>query len=201
MTVDWGDGSPRESHATGLSHTYAAGSGRKLVKFFCPDWEKLTSFDINSDLGRLTLPDFSLCTKLVTLYINSNQFSGQLPNFSVCTELTSIGVYTNLLSGTLPNFAPCIKLAYFGFSNNQFSGYVPGSLATQKSIATLNLGVNNLPEASVDAVLADCVTSLGIPGRVVCTLSLNGAGNSPPSAAGIANHLTLEAAGWTVNIN
>ena len=54
----------------------------------------------------------------------------------------------------------------------------------------------NIPQASIDAILADRVTSLAIPGRVACTLTINDVGLAAPSVAGHASITTLEAAGW-----
>jgi len=178
MTVDWGDGSARESHATALTHTYADGS-TKAVKFSCPDWSKVTSFDVNNDIGRNNLPSFSRLYNLTLWRGYTNQFSGKPPSFAACTLLT-------LWSG----------------NSNQFSGYEAGSFATQGSLATLSLQINSLPAAAIDAILADLVTSLGIGGRVVCTVNLSGAGNAAPSdPEGLANKATLVAAGWTVTTN
>lgn len=223
MTAYWGDGSVPQNHATALSHTYAAGLGRKVARFTCPDWTKLTDLDLNGDvcalgfpslsactnLGSLSvqtnqfsgiLPSFSSCTLLTFIWIAANEFTGTMPSFAACTGLTSFLAYDNLFSGTIPSFAACTALTQWVCHVNQFTGYAAGGFATQKDLATINLQWNSLTEAAVDAILADCVTSLAIPARVVCTLTLSG-GNATPSAAGIANHLTLEAAGWTVDIS
>jgi len=72
MTVDWGDGSAPQSHATGLSHTYADGS-RKLVRFSCPNWLKLTSFNVNADVCRLSPPSFAMAKALGWLYLHTIQ--------------------------------------------------------------------------------------------------------------------------------
>jgi hypothetical protein len=230
MTVNWGDGTPQESHATALTHTYAAGSGRKLVRFSCPDWTKLTTFDVNVDVCKLTLPSFAACTGLTEIHINENQFSGPIPSFAPCTLLTQFWAHVNqfsgtlpsfaactglqyftissnpalpdLISGILPSFATCTGLIYFSLTSNTLTGYAVGGFATQRDLNTINLSTNSLPVASIDAILADCVTSLAIPGRVVCTLTLDGVGMAPPSnPAGLANKATLVAAGWTVTTN
>jgi hypothetical protein len=224
MTVDWGDGTPIQSHATGLSHTYA-GVGIKYVKFTCPDWTKLTAFDINTDVCRLVLPSFAACTTLNDVRFNSNQFAGTLPSFATCTGLDVWIGYDNLFSGTLPSFAGLSSMyVWYGFANqfsgilpsfatctaliefqgqtNQFSGYTAGGFATQARMTLLRLQTNNLPEASIDAILVDCVTSLALPGRVVCNLNLGGVGNAAPSnPAGLASKATLVAAGWTMTTN
>ncbi len=293
MTVDWGDGTPKENHATGLSHTYLDGS-IKAARFTCPNWRKVTTFNINTDVCRKTLPSFAACTALTDWRGYGNQFSGILPSFAACTALTTWRGYGNQFSGTLPSFAACAALtSWYGYSNqfsdilpsfaactaltdwrgntnqfsgilpsfaactaltqwyghvnqfsgtlpsfaactalvtwqgysnqfsgtlpsfaactaltdwygyiNQFSGYEAGGFATQKFLANLNLITNNLPVASIDAILADLVTSLGISGRVACTVNLSGTGNAAPSdPAGLASKATLVAAGWTVTTN
>jgi hypothetical protein len=101
-------------------------------------------------------------------------------------------------SGTLPPFAACTSLAYFNCNNNQFSDVVAGSFATQKSMNTAHFGSNALPAAAVNQVLADCVVSLGISGRVVCTVNLAGGTNAAPTGQGLTDKATLVAAGWTV---
>lgn len=249
MTVDWGDGSPIEGHATGLSHTYAAGSGRKRVILSCPDWSKLTNLDVNTDSCRGVLPNFdkynlvsldyfygqqnqfsgmpqfTSCAKLRYVDLDNNRLVGSIPSLATATTyLTNARFDTNLLTGTIPSFAqntnllqgrfegnsltgtiPSFalntKITYWRCDYNKITGYTVGGFATQKSLATLNLGNCYLTQAAVDAILADCVISLGIPGRVTCTVSLNGTWNSYPSAAGLADRATLVAAGWTVNVN
>ena len=177
MTVDWGDGTPIEFHATGLSHVYAA-AGTKTVKFTCPDWGKLWLFDVRTDICRLAFPDLAACSGFTWLVIFGNQFSGIFPS---CATLTLLQfVYAN---------------------NNQFSGYVSGSFAIQKNLEILSISVNNLLEASIDAILTDLVTSLAIPGRVVCLVDLSGIGMAPPSnPAGLALKATLVAAWGAGNV-
>ena len=178
ITVDWGDGTPTEAHTTGLSHTYAM-AGMKKVKFSCADWTKVTTFDVNTD-----------------------NCLASIPNFSKLSKLVNWRAYANQLSGTIPSFAACTALVDWSASINQLSGYTAGSFATQKSLATLHLYANLLPQASIDAILADLVTSLGISGRVACSVNLAGTGNAVPSAAGLADKATLAAvSGWVVTTN
>ncbi len=248
MTVDWGDGSSPESHMTGLSHTYAVGSGTKVVKFTCPNWTKVTIFNIGSDVCVSSLPSFDRATGLTNLTAIANQFSGTIPSFSTNIALTYIALSANQFTGTLPSFASNTELSYFIVSSNQltgivpsfsfntklyyfdirtnsfsgiipnfstctlltqflagtnkFTGYTSGSFSTQKSLANIDLSSNYLTITALDGILADLVTSLGISGRVTCTVNLSGDGNaSPSSITGMANVATLRAAGWTVTIN
>ena len=148
-----------------------------------------------------TLPSFAACTALAYFSCYANSFSGALPSFAACTALREISCSGNSFSGTLPSFAACTALTYFSCLNNSFSDVVPGSFATQKSMATASFSANALPQTAVDQVLADCVVSLAIPGRVICTVTLTGGTNAHPSAAGIADGVLLIAAGWTVSYN
>jgi len=200
MTVNWGDGTAIESHATALTHTYA-GVGRKYVKFTCPDWTKLTAFDINTDECRFSLPSFGAFTGLLTFNAHVNLFAGVLPSFSKCTVMTYCRVRNNSFSSDIPSFAACTLLTTISFGTNAFSGYVAGCFATQASLSTLNLGTNSLPVASIDAILADLVTSLGLGGRVVCAVTLDGVGNAAPSnPAGLASKAALVAAWGAGNV-
>lgn len=142
------------------------------------------------------LPSLAPCTALVTFACNTNSLSGSLPSFAACTSLRSFAANGNSFSGTLPSFAPCTALTDFRVDFNSLTDVVAGSFATQKSLATAILDTSALVQSAVDQVLADLVVSLGIPGRVLCTVDLGG--NAPPSAAGLANKATLIAAGWTV---
>jgi hypothetical protein len=229
IIVNWGDGTPTESHTTGLSHTYAV-PGTKRVEFSCADWTKITILDVNTDnciasipnFSRLSglinwtayanslsgiIPSFATCTKLANWYAYSNSLTGVIPSFAACVNLLNWQVSYNQLSGIIPSFAACTKLVNWYVHTNQLSGYTVGSFATQKSLATLKLDTNLLPQASIDAILADLVTSLGISGRVACSVNLSSPsaypnGNAIPSAAGLADKATLAAvSGWVVTTN
>ena len=150
-----------------------------------------------------TLPSFSTCTLLVNFICYSNSFSGTLPSFSTCTSLVNFYCNGNSFSGTLPSFSTCTSLVnfycgYYYGETNAFNNVVPGSFATQKSLSTAWFYGNAFPASAVNQVLADCVVSLGISGRVVCALNLAGGTNAAPTGQGIVDKATLVAAGWTV---
>lgn len=152
MTVDWGDGSAPESHASGLSHTYGAGSGRHRAVFTCPDWTKVTFFDVNADVCRLAPPDLGPMTNLLHVYFYNNQFTsvvdmsrntklvtyqgygngqtGTLPSFNACTDLATWQIYDHhFVDASMPTFAACTKLVTWSCggttSYNGFSGTLP----------------------------------------------------------------------------
>jgi hypothetical protein len=224
MTVDWGDGTPIEFHATGLSHVYAA-AGRKTVKFYCPAWDKLTIFDVNADVCVLGLPSFMACTSLIELHIElnsftgilsglsdcynlfwfsaqNNNFSGVIPSFAGCPNLWLFNMNnSNLMSGTIPSFASCTNLRFWYLQNALLNDYIAGGFATQIGMTNLVLTNNFLVVTAVDAILHDLVLSLAIPGRVVCSVDLSGVGNAPPSnPVGLADRALLVAAWGAGNV-
>jgi len=206
MTIDWGDGSAPESHATGLSHTYAAGSGRHKTTFTCPDWSKLNEFYIQYDLCRLALPPLSQLTGTTILALSRNQFAGNLPSVENCVEMNYFDVGVNYLTGTIPDLSKMTKLTACFLWYNPFTGYTVGSFTTQRNLDTIWLDSCGLSRADVDNVLHDLVISRGISGRVACTLKLdygypNIAPNDSPSAAGLADMATLVSAGWDIVYN
>ena len=214
----WPDGTYTSSNAP--TKTLAAGTKRVEVQSR-DGFQLVTVFNSPSMHFSGTLPSFAACTKLVYVYCYSNSFSGTLPSFATCTKLAYFSCYSNSFSGTLPPFAACTSLVTFychynGFSgtlpsfaactalvnfaclSNQFSDVVAGSFATQKSMSAANFSSNALPAAAVNQVLADFVVSLGISGRVACTVNLAGGTNAAPTGQGLTDKATLVAAGWTV---
>jgi len=167
-----------------------------------PSFSSCTSlvvFDLRGNLVSGTLPSFSACTALQKFYVANNSLSSSLPSFNACTSMKEFLCGVNSFSGTLPNFAACTALEMCQGQENGFTGYTSGSFATQANLWTIKFNTNSWGQAAVDACLADCVTSLGLGGRVTCTVELNGAGMSAPSS--MTDHNTLEAAGWTVDVN
>jgi hypothetical protein len=142
-----------------------------LIEFRCDDNTGLTG----------SLPSFNTCTSLQFLHINVPEFTGTIPTFHNCTNLIEVYIPMNVGTG--------------------FTGYTSGAFNNQVNLNSLNFYGSSLSQANVDAILADLVTSLGLGGRVTCYVSLDGGSNAHPSGAGITSHNTLEAAGWTVDIN
>jgi hypothetical protein len=142
------------------------------------------------------MPSFAANTLLTLCDLNHANFTGSLPSFATCILLERFWCNDNQLTGTIPDFAPCTALIAWDGSENGFTGYTAGSFATQPDLITLEFYTNDLPQSAVDAILADLVTSLGIPARAACTVTLQG--NSIPSAAGLIDKATLISAGWAV---
>jgi len=147
-----------------------------------------------------TMPSFATCPDLYLLDLNKANFTGTLPSFAANTKLKNFWCNLNQLSSTIPNFAPCTLLENWEGDFNQFSDYTAGSFATQKNLALLNLQTNNLPQSAIDNILADLVTSLSIPSRVICSVNLSGAGNAAPSGAGATSKATLVSAWGAGNV-
>jgi hypothetical protein len=162
----------------------------------CPS---LIMFRAADNLFSGSLPSFNNCTLLQDFRINGNQLTGTFPSFSNCTVLREFMFYDNLFSGTIPDFSGCISLQFILGLRNTFTGYTAGSFATQPNINNLRFDGNNLDQTSVDNILADLVTSLGISGRVSCNVQLEGGTNSAPSS--VTNKNTLISAGWSVTTN
>ena len=55
--------------------------------------------------------------------------------------------------------------------------------------------------ADINAILADLRTSYDLPGRVTCTVKLDGGTNAAPTGQGITDKNFLNANGWTVTTN
>jgi len=158
----------------------------------------LIQFDLRGNSISSTLPSFDACTPLQKFYISVNDFTGTLPPFNSCTALKEFTIGENTFSGALPSFSACTALELFQAHQNGFTSYTSGCFSTQKNLAQIKLHTNSWNQANVDSCLSDLVDSLG-GGRVTCTVELNGAGMAAPSS--LTAHNTLEAAGWTVDVN
>lgn len=190
----WGDGTYTTSNSP--TKTYTAGT--KTFRLITLDtFNGLTVVNLNGRSMTGAIPSFARCPNITTLQLYSNAFSGSLPNFSNNTKLLSLDADTNSLSGIIPSFAACNLLVSLDLDTNLFTGTIAGSFATQKSMTLADFHGNSLTQAAVDQILADFVVSLGISGRSVATVHLQG-GNSTPSAAGLVSKATLVGAGWTV---
>jgi hypothetical protein len=198
LTIDYGDGTI-ETFTGGNNHSYS-NTNIKAVKLSSSDgWSGLTEIYLNWSHCSGDLLNPSNYINLQTYVCDNNLFTGGIPSFSTATGLLTVHIEYNLLSGVLPSFANCVSMTYFNVGNNSTTGYIRNGFSTQASLSEIYMTANQWPQAEVDAILAEFVTSLSLPGRVACTVGLNGAGMSPPSSS--TNHDILEAAGWTVNIN
>lgn len=162
------------------------------------------------NLVNLTTVNLSLCnligavlssvinawSNVTLIQLRNNAFSGNFPDLTTQTVVTTVDVSLNQFSGDLPDVSALVSLVNFRFQNNSFTGYKAGSLTTQANLADINVRNNSITTPAIDNLLGDCVASLPLPGRVVCTVNIGN--NSAPSAVGLAHIVTLQGAGWTV---
>jgi hypothetical protein len=129
--------------------------------------------------------------------------TGPMPNsFQYNPLLQTFNISSSGFTGAIANFAPCTALTSWVCNGNSLSGYTTGSFATQPNLATLTITAVQLTVTAVNAILADLVTSLSLPGRVGCTVDLRYGSNAAPTGAGVTNKAILNAtSGWTVTTN
>lgn len=131
-------------------------------------------------------------------FANNNLLTGAIPTaISGMTSLIDLRLQNNQMDALELGINACLNLQTLLIQDNIISTYEVGALATQPKLSLINMSTNSLNQAAVDAVLADLVTSLSVPARVVATVQLQG--NTAPSAAGLNDVNTLVAAGWTVS--
>ena len=145
-----------------------------------------------------TFPSFAACVKLASFSAALFVSTVTIPSFSACTLLETWGAGGDYVTGTVPDFSPCTLLTSWTLSPHACTDVTAGSFATQKNLASLSFYYGSLTSSAVNKVLADCVASLSLPGRVACTVSLHGHFNAAPTGQGITDKATLIAAGWTV---
>jgi hypothetical protein len=172
--VDWGDGYASSS-ASSVHHTYTA-SGTKLFKILRPagGWAVFTKLWISAPGAAVDI------------------------SFSPMTALTNYHASNMATLTPIPDLSTAGAGLVFYSENSETTAY-NGGLATNADIKILYAADNGLSEAEVDAILADLVTSLALPGRVVCVVHLGGS-NAAPSVTGAADVATLQAAGWAVTV-
>lgn len=112
------------------------------------------------------------------------------------TPKTAVAVSVNGVAFTLPaavillTFAPA-DITALDVTGKSLTVLDIGGLT---ALVTLTATNNALPEAQVDAILAD----LDASGVVSGTVDLSGGTNAAPSAAGLASKASLVTKGWTV---
>lgn len=202
MWYDLGDGTVG-SDMSGVTHAYA-GTGVKTVQLWPgDDWSGFTRFNSNDHQNLGAFPSFAACINLVELRFDDNTgITGSLPSFNVCTLLEELHINVPQFTGVIPTFHNCTHLVEVYIPMNVgtgFTGYTSGSFNNQANLYSLSFYGSSLPQADIDALLADLVTSLSLGGRVTCSVTLTGGSNASPSS--MTNHDILEAAGWTVDVN
>lgn len=225
--IDCGDGTVI---MYGDYHTFPDGS-TKNIRMWSPDgWDGLTAINLawGSNTGKL--PRFPGCKNLNSIGLDNNTFTDGEWNYDELTALQSLTLqsntaiggfdastqhwglntalqYLNLdggnFSGTIPDFTNCTALTYCYYGGGgTTTDFVHGSFQTQANLYLIGFWNHNWATASiVNAMLHDCVVSLGLGSRVTCELQLHGGSMAAPTGQGITDKATLVSAGWTVYTN
>jgi 6-phosphogluconolactonase (cycloisomerase 2 family) len=149
----------------------------------------LTGFYVNNNHLQGDLPTFP--TNLQSIVIYNNQFRNAITVLPVaCIEFVG---GQNQFTGSIPALTP-IDLVTFEANDNQLTGFTGGINSKINRIMVQN---NLLTQATVDALLAACVTAGTLSGEI----NVGGTGNAAASSAGLASKATLISRGWTVTNN
>ena len=143
-------------------------------------------------------PEIFTLTTLTELHLNGNSITDTLSvNIKNLVNLTTLSLGFNNFSGTIPlEIQQLPLLENLNIPANGFNNYLTGTLSGLAALKAVDFNQNSLTQANVDAVLADLVSSLSLPGRVKATVGL--VANAAPSATGATDAATLRSAGWTV---
>ncbi|WP_422028209.1 leucine-rich repeat domain-containing protein [Roseovarius sp.] len=158
-------------------------SNTNLVVFWCHN---------NSLTG--SIPNLSSNTTLVYFWCYSNSLTGSIPNLSSNTNLVVFWCHNNSLTGSIPNLSSNTTLVYFWCYSNSLTGWAGGTLPV--SLDDFRAQNNDLPEATVDALLA----ALDTAGASNGDCKLEGGTNAAPSSAGETSIDNLRGKGWTVTV-
>lgn len=192
----------------GLAHVGQCGiyDNAALTSVSLPDLKAHTSS--NTSLQIMNNPLLTsinldaLVSSMYALDINNNPLLPmlQLNALTFVKRYVSIASNASLAAISLPSLVSTLVVGGFSFSMNNspnlasisFPKYLPTSGHSH------NFAGDALTQASVDHVLSRFVASKGY---AVGTISLEGGTNSTPSAAGLADVVTLQARGVVVNHN
>ena len=150
--------------------------------------------------------------------VKGNAFRGAIHNISANPDIKRYSAYGQddgtktsllnphiMLTGEIPNLSGCTSLVYYHVGNGGMAEYNKG-LANNLTVAAdfdvyedieeFYAGTCGLSEPEVDLILAKFAAKAGTftnPNKISV-----GGGNAQPSAAGLANKVILQNAGWTV---
>lgn len=195
---------------------FVGANGMSVTKTWTKDYAA-TTMDLSVDGLTAPMAVVLLSTlRAREMHINENNFVGSLPTLN--PNMTHVLAHTNKITGCIPNLSANAALVLLHLSDNQLSGTIPtlantalgtaylgnnqltgvdAGFAVPASLGTFGAATNSLSQSAIDAILA----AFDAAGRSSGTLSLGGAGNAAPSAAGIASKDSLIAKGWTVTTN
>lgn len=154
----------------------------------------------------ITIPFDTYRDGLLTVFdISGNSLNGYFPNFEFMTGITTVNLSSNLIQGNVCDLSRLTNLTSMDVSNNQIVGYLShtevGVLPIAPALGEFNAQNNLLSQNAVDKLLADFVEGGRTSADGTCVLTLDGTGNSAPSAQGTTDKNTLISRGWTVLTN
>jgi hypothetical protein len=230
ISIDWGDGTPVESHATRLAHNYPNTETKTIALTSYGFRDNIISI-ASSNCGFInTFPSFEAFSSLESWQIYNNNFTGEIPNFGNSHKLVTFDCHNNNLDGSFLSFIRCNFIEYLNCSNNNFSGLfytlpdypsrspireinasnnnftgINGSYPYYRasSLTMLNFENNSFPQNRIDDLLYSLERSIYYLGaRAVCTVNLQGSGMASPSANGYTyKNILINDHGWTVLTN
>lgn len=199
----------------GLTGTNITGHVTELAAFPNLDILGINNTAIQGTLAQLAA---SVPASMRFLYMDATSISGDVSAISSLTSLRVIDLDGAPVTGNLSSFSGMTSMRELDISNTSITGDLAsltsmsnlrefyatsaGALTVTSpalqidSLQQLILPNNGLSQVVVDAVLSECVDSLGLVGRASCILDLTG--NTAPSAQGVSDANTLISAGWTV---
>lgn len=135
-----------------------------------------------------SLPDLNYYEFMTTFRCDTNLLTGAIPTWQ--HALVTLNCSNNQLSGTIPSFPASSAIVTFNASDNQLTDYTPYATAPPsvmcQNCTTFNVRNNLLTETAVDAIMADLLYGVGAR-PASGNIYLDGTGNAPLSATGLAN--------------
>lgn len=171
-----------------------------LIGNVTPPPSSIIEFDVSTNYLTGGTPNLSGNTNLYVFYAFNNQLSGSIRPISGAAALVEMAIHTNHLTGSIPSLYYNPLLTSILLENNQLTTYVSASgtgYTLSPTLTFLTAQNNLLVQSSVDGILIDLDNAGGQFGYV----NLTGAGNSTPSAAGLAATASLVSKSWAVYVN
>lgn len=157
--------------------------------------------DLSNNLLTGETPAYSL-NNLQYLYLNNNGFTKF--NAPRSNNLINLFLQFNELTGVIPNLsdpagANLENLVQMDLSNNNLNDYVSGSFANLSSLLRLDVSANDLPQASINAIINDLYINYENNNRSGVIVNL--AGNAQPGPVAVQQVDYLRTIGrWSVTI-
>jgi hypothetical protein len=128
-----------------------------------------------------SIPSLAHNTNLILFHCSFNGLTGSIPSLETVTNMYNFQCNGNSLTGTIPSLTNLTNLQSFSCNGNQLTNFAGGSVSI--TLGNFQATNNQLPSSAIDNLLAAFVTANRTTGTRV--LSLQGAGNSPPTSVGV----------------